>query len=68
MGCLIGLRMVTEEPDRFLKVSMGNTGLPYNPDASEELQNKVNWNKPTFMSLHELYTVCGKHGIMLVRK
>ena len=40
-GGLIGLRMVTEEPDRFLKVSMGNTGLPYNPDASEELQNKV---------------------------
>ena len=40
-GGLIGLRMVTEEPDRFLKVSMGNTGLPYNPDASEELVKKV---------------------------
>ena len=40
-GGLIGLRMVTEEPDRFLKVSMGNTGLPYNPDASEELIKKV---------------------------
>ena len=40
-GGLIGLRMVSEEPDRFLKVSMGNTGLPYNPDASEELVNKV---------------------------
>lgn len=40
-GGLIGLRMVTEEPDRFLKVSMGNTGLPYNPEASEDLQNKV---------------------------
>ena len=40
-GGLIGLRMITEEPDRFVKVSMGNTGLPYNPDASDELQNKV---------------------------
>ena len=40
-GGLIGLRMVTEEPDRFLKVSMGNTGLPYNPDATEEIVNKV---------------------------
>jgi haloalkane dehalogenase len=40
-GGLIGLRMITEEPDLFVKVSMGNTGLPYNPDASDELQNKV---------------------------
>ena len=26
-GGLIGLRMITEEPDLFVKVSMGNTGL-----------------------------------------
>ena len=27
-GGLIGLRMVANEPDRFNKVAMGNTGLP----------------------------------------
>ena len=36
-GGLIGLRIVAREPDRFLKVSMGNTVLPYNPEVSEEV-------------------------------
>ena len=30
MGGLIGLRMVAADPDRFIKIAMGNTGLPYN--------------------------------------
>ena len=40
-GGLIGLRMITEEPDRFLKISIGNSGLPYNPNVSEEILDKV---------------------------
>ena len=36
-GGLIGLRMVAREPDRFLRVSMGNTGLPYNPEVPKEV-------------------------------
>ena len=27
--------------DRFIKVSMGNTGLPYNPDVPQEVIDKV---------------------------
>jgi haloalkane dehalogenase len=41
-GGLIGLRMVAREPDRFMGVSMGNTGLPYNPDATEDVIQRVN--------------------------
>ena len=40
-GGLIGLRMVAQDPDRFIKVSMGNTGLPYNPDVPQEVIDKV---------------------------
>jgi haloalkane dehalogenase len=40
-GGLIGLRMVAREPDRFIKVSVGNTGLPYNPDVPEEVIKEV---------------------------
>ena len=40
-GGLIGLRMVAEKPDRFSKVSMGNTGLPYNPNVSDEIIEEV---------------------------
>ena len=41
-GGLIGLRMVANEPDRFNKVAMGNTGLPYNPDVPFDVVDKVN--------------------------
>ena len=34
-GGLIGLRVVANEPDRFLKVAVGNTSLPYNPDVPQ---------------------------------
>ena len=40
-GGLIGLRMVAQDPDRFIKVSMGNTGLPYNPDVPQEVIDQV---------------------------
>ena len=40
-GGLIGLRMVANEPSRFDKVSMGNTGLPYNPEAPKEVLEKI---------------------------
>ena len=40
-GGLIGLRMVADNDARFDQVSMGNTGLPYNPDVPEDLVKKV---------------------------
>ena len=40
-GGLIGLRMVAEQPGHFAKVSMGNTGLPYNPAVPEDGIKKV---------------------------
>ncbi|HJL81090.1 MAG: haloalkane dehalogenase [Candidatus Poseidoniia archaeon] len=40
-GGLIGLRMIAQDPDRFSKVSMGNTGLPYNPDTPQEVIDEV---------------------------
>ena len=33
--------MVANEPDRFDKVAMGNTGLPYNPEASKAVLEKI---------------------------
>jgi haloalkane dehalogenase len=40
-GGLIGLRMVAADPDRFAKVAMGNTGLPYNPNTPQEVIDEV---------------------------
>ena len=40
-GGLIGLRMIAREPDRFIKVSVGNTGLPYSPDVPEEVIKEI---------------------------
>jgi haloalkane dehalogenase len=34
--------MVAADPDRFLKIAMGNTGLPYNPNAPQEVIDEVN--------------------------
>ena len=41
-GGLIGLRMIADLPQYFAKVSIGNTGLPYNPDVSQETIDAVN--------------------------
>ena len=40
-GGLIGLRLVAARSENFIKVSIGNTGLPYNPDVSQEVIDKV---------------------------
>jgi len=40
-GGLIGLRMIAEDPDRFIRVAIGNTGLPYNPNAPKEVIDEV---------------------------
>ena len=40
-GGLIGLRMIVDNPERFIKISMGNTGLPYMPNTSSEVIDEV---------------------------
>jgi haloalkane dehalogenase len=40
-GGLIGLRLVAARPEHFIKVSIGNTGLPYNPDVPQDVIDKV---------------------------
>ena len=40
-GGLIGLRLVADYPDRFARVIMGNTGLPYNPDLPGDVVERV---------------------------
>ena len=41
-GGLIGLRMIVDNPDKFIKISIGNTGLPYMPNTSDEVIKEVN--------------------------
>ena len=53
-GGLIGLRIVAREPDRFLKVSMGNTGLPYNPEVSKEVIEEIKAFRESNIKLHPL--------------
>jgi haloalkane dehalogenase len=36
-GGLIGLRLVVNYPDRFDRVVISNTGLPYNPDVPQDV-------------------------------
>ena len=40
-GGLIGLRLVVDHPDRFDRVVIANTGLPYNPDVPDEVVREV---------------------------
>jgi haloalkane dehalogenase len=40
-GGLIGLRVVADNDDRFIKVAMGNTGLPYNPDVPQQVVDEI---------------------------
>ena len=53
-GGLIGLRMVAREPDRFLRVSMGNTGLPYNPEVPKEVIEEIEAFRSSNIKLHPL--------------
>ena len=41
-GGLIGLRMIADNPDKFIKISIGYTGLPYMPNTSDEVIRDVN--------------------------
>jgi len=40
-GGLIGLRMVADNGDRFDRVAMGNTGLPYSPDVPDSVAEEI---------------------------
>lgn len=40
-GGLIGLRMVVDHPERFARVVVGNTGLPFNPSPNPDLVAKI---------------------------
>lgn len=40
-GGLIGLRLVVNHPERFDRVVISNTGLPYNPDVAETVVRQV---------------------------
>jgi haloalkane dehalogenase len=40
-GGLIGLRMVADNGERFDRVAMGNTGLPYAPDVPDDVVNDI---------------------------
>ena len=45
--------MVAADPDRFLRVAVGNTGLPYNPDVDQEVIEKVH----TFRASKKKYSI-----------
>ena len=40
-GGLIGLRVVADNGDRFDRVAIGNTGLPYNPSVPDSVVNEI---------------------------
>ena len=40
-GGLIGLRLVVNHSERFDRVAISNTGLPYNPDTPEDVLEQV---------------------------
>ena len=40
-GGLIGLRMVADNGDRFDRVAMGNTGLPYSPNVPQAIVDEI---------------------------
>ncbi|MDP6376592.1 MAG: haloalkane dehalogenase [Pseudomonadales bacterium] len=63
-GGLIGLRLVVNHPERFDRVVISNTGLPYNPDVPEEVVRQIEdfrTNAPT-PSLIEMQKQVGGMG------
>lgn len=49
-GGLVGLRLVVNHPERFDRVVISNTGLPYNPDVPAEVVQEIEdfrANQPT---------------------
>jgi len=66
-GGLIGLRVVASDPDRFDKIAMGNTALPYNPNVAQEIIEEVKAfrdsnKKLTFYSMSKEVTEMDKPG------
>ena len=61
-GGLIGLRMIADNPDKFLKISIGNTGLPYMPNTSDEVIRDVNQFREsnTKLSLNYMFNQVSK--------
>ena len=61
-GGLIGLRMIADNPDKFLKISIGNTGLPYMPNTSDEVIRDVNQfrDSNTKLSLNSMFNQVSK--------
>ena len=50
--------MVAADPDRFTKVAVGNTGLPYNPDVDQEVIESESIQSKQEKSIQ--YLKCGK--------
>ena len=40
-GGLVGLRLVADNGERFSRVAIGNTGLPYSPDVPQEVIEEI---------------------------
>lgn len=61
-GGLVGLRMIVEYSERFDRVAIGNTGLPYNPDVPETLVRQVREFRegPTKLNLFSMKKVLSK--------
>ena len=60
--------MVAADPDRFLKIAMGNTGLPYNPNTPQEVIDEVKAfrasnKKISFFGMHKEITKMDKTNI-----
>ena len=57
-GGLVGLRLVVNHPDRFDRVVISNTGLPYNPEVPDEIVREIedfraNAPTPTIMAMQK---------------
>lgn len=55
-GGLIGLRIIVDQPDRYDRVVISNTGLPYNPDMPPETLQRIKdfWENTSTPSLMEM--------------
>ena len=66
-GGLVGLRLVVNHSERFDRVVISNTGLPYNPDVPEDVVKAVEdfrANKPTpnLMEMQKALSGMGSDG------
>ncbi|MEM7218756.1 MAG: haloalkane dehalogenase [Pseudomonadota bacterium] len=66
-GGLVGLRLVVNHPERFDRVVISNTGLPYNPDVPDAVVEAVedfraNQPTPTLMEMQSALSGMGSDG------